>query len=113
MKTQGRLYLFGDQTNDFVPGLRQLLRIKDSALLSSFLEKTHIALRQEITQHRREIQELLPRFSRVVDLLAAYSTDLDSTPILASTLTAIYQLGSFIRYVGSLGCIVPFYYLSS
>ena len=113
MKTQGRLYLFGDQTNDFVPGLRQLLRIKDSALLSSFLEKAHIALRQEITQQRREIQELLPRFSRVVDLLAAYSTDLDSTPILASTLTAIYQLGSFIRYAGSLGCIVPFYYLSS
>ena len=102
MKTQGRLYLFGDQTNDFVPGLRQLVRNKDSALLSSFLEKTHIALRQEITQQRREIQELLPRFSRVVDLLAAYSTDLDSTPILASTLTAIHQLGSFIRYARAL-----------
>src|SRR5947209_2954893 len=98
MKTQGRIYLFGDQTNDFVPDLRQLLRIQDSPLLTAFLEKTHIALRQEISQQGREIQDFHPRFSRVVDLLAAYSTDLDSAPVLASTLTAIYQLGSFIRY---------------
>lgn len=102
MKNQKRLYLFGDQTNDFVSGLRQLLRIKNSPLLLSFLEQTHIALRQEISQQRREIQELLPRFSRVVDLLAAYSTELDSAPVLASTLTAIYQLGSFIRYAKAL-----------
>jgi len=99
MQNQGRLYLFGDQTNDFVSGLRQLLRIKDSPLLSSFLDQTHIALRQEISQQRRQVQELLPRFSRVVDLLAAYSTELDSAPILASTLTTIYQLGSVIRCV--------------
>jgi naphtho-gamma-pyrone polyketide synthase len=97
MSNQGRLYLLGDQTNDFVSGLRKLLRVKDSPLLLSFLEKTHIALRQEISQQRRDIQELIPRFSRVVDLLAAYSTELDSAPILASTLTAIYQLGSFIQ----------------
>ena len=108
MKDQGRLYLFGDQTSDFVSGLRQLLRVKDSALLLSFLEKTHIALRQEITQQRREIQELLPRFSRIIDLLAAYSTDLDSTPVLASILTAIYQLGSFIRYSEAPEYIVSF-----
>ncbi|KAK1751945.1 polyketide synthase for naphthopyrone YWA1 [Echria macrotheca] len=100
MKTQGRIYLFGDQTNDFVPDLRQLLRIQDSPLLTAFLEKTHIALRQEISQQGREIQDFLPRFSRVVDLLAAYSTDIDSAPVLASTLTAIYQLGSFISYYG-------------
>jgi naphtho-gamma-pyrone polyketide synthase len=110
MKNQGRIYIFGDQTNDFVPGLRQLLRIKDSPLLLSFLERTHIALRQEITQQRREIQELLPRFSKVVDLLAAYSTDLDSAPVLASTLTAIYQLGSFIRYGRALECIVSIFF---
>lgn len=102
MKNQGSVYLFGDQTNDFVSGLKQLLRIKDSPLLLSFLEKTHIALRQEISQQSREVQELLPRFSRVIDLLAAYSTDIDSEPALASTLTAIYQLGSFIRYAGAL-----------
>lgn len=98
MKSQECLCLFGDQTNDFVPGLRQLLRIKDGPLLLSFFEKTHITLRQEITRQSREIQELLPRFSGIADLLASYSTDLDSTPVLASTLTAIYQLGSFIRY---------------
>lgn len=109
MENQGRFYVFGDQTNDFVSGLRQLLRIKDSTLLLSFLEKTHIALRQEISQQRHDIQESLPRFSRVVDLLAAYSTDLDSAPVLASTLTAIYQLGSFIRYAGALEYIRLFF----
>ncbi|KAL7941084.1 conidial yellow pigment biosynthesis polyketide synthase [Trichoderma barbatum] len=100
MAHQRCLYLFGDQTNDFVSGLRQLLRLKDDPLLASFFEKTHVALRHEITQQRRHVQELLPRFSSIVDLLSAYSTDLDSTPVLASTLTTIYQLGSFISYYG-------------
>ncbi|KAM3073539.1 hypothetical protein ACMFMG_004567 [Clarireedia jacksonii] len=100
MRNQGRLYLFRDQTTDFVPGLRQLLRVKDSPLLLSFLEKTHIALRRELSQQTREIQELFPRFSRIVDLLSKYSTEDDSAPILASTLTVIYQLGSFIDYYG-------------
>ncbi|PQE21599.1 polyketide synthetase protein [Rutstroemia sp. NJR-2017a WRK4] len=100
MRNQGRLYLFRDQTTDFVPGLRQLLRLKDSPLLLSFLEKAHIALRRELSQQTREIQELFPRFSRIVDLLSKYSTESDSAPILASTLTVIYQLGSFIDYYG-------------
>lgn len=102
MKDSARLYLFGDQTNDFTSGLSQLLRVRDNPLLLSFLERTHVALRQEITHQSSEIQESLPRFSQLVELVAAFSPDLDSAPILASTLTAIYQLGSFIRYVGSL-----------
>ena len=99
MRSQGRLHLFGDQTNNFVPGLRQLLRTKDSPLLLSFLEKTHLALRREIAQQSREVQEFLPRFSNVTDLFSAYSADRESAPVLASTLTTIYQLGSVIRQV--------------
>lgn len=102
MSETGHVYLFGDQTNDFSPGLRQLLRIKDSPLLKSFLEKTHLALRQEISQQRRDVQEFFPRFSNIVDLFAAYSTERDSTPVIASTLLTIYQLGSFIQYVATL-----------
>ncbi|KAI1293162.1 polyketide synthase for naphthopyrone YWA1 [Xylaria venustula] len=103
MSNLGRVYLFGDQTHDFVPGLRQLLRTKDSPLLLSFLEKTHFALRQEIAQQSCQTRELLPRFSNIGDFFAAYSADHGAAPALASTLTTIYQLGSFIRYYGD-GC---------
>ncbi|KAK5625728.1 hypothetical protein RRF57_001444 [Xylaria bambusicola] len=100
---QGRVYLFGDQTNDFVPGLRQLLRAKDCPLVLSFLEKTHLALRQEIAQQGRQTQELLPRFANIGDLFAAYSPEHEAASVLSSTLTTIYQLGGFIRYYGD-GC---------
>lgn len=99
MSGSGSIYLFGDQTHDFVPGLRQLLRTNDSPLLSAFFDKTHLALRQEIAQQSRQTQELLPRFSNIKDLFAAYKPGHEAAPILASTLTTIYQLGSFIRYV--------------
>ncbi|KAI1363172.1 polyketide synthase for naphthopyrone YWA1 [Xylaria arbuscula] len=101
--SQGRVYLFGDQTHDFVPGLRQLLRAKDCPLLLSFLEKTHLALRLEIAQQSRQTQELLPRFANIGDLFAAYSPEHEAASVLASTLTTIYQLGGFIRYYGD-GC---------
>jgi hypothetical protein len=91
------LYLFGDQTHDFAPELRQLLRIKDSPLLTSFLERTHIALRKELACQNREIRELVRPFSNVVDLLAAFTPEAESAPILASTLAVAYHLGSFIR----------------
>ena len=94
---QGRVYLFGDQTHDFVPGLRQLLRAKDCPLLLSFIEKTHLALRQEIAQQGRQTQELLPRFANIGDLFAAYSPEHEAASVLASTLTTIYQLSGFIR----------------
>ncbi|KAK3386514.1 polyketide synthase for naphthopyrone YWA1 [Podospora didyma] len=95
-----RLLLFGDQTNDFAAGLQELLRFKDNALLLSFMDKIHAALRHEISQQSREVQESLPRFSGVADILAAYSTHLESAPVLASTLATIYQLGSIISYYG-------------
>ncbi|KAI0452381.1 polyketide synthase for naphthopyrone YWA1 [Xylaria acuta] len=103
MGEEGRICLFGDQTNDFVPGLRRLLRVRDSPLLCSFFEKTHLALRQEITQQSRGIRESLPRFSNTSDLFAAYLADRTSDPVLAVTLSTVYQLGSFIRYYGD-GC---------
>ncbi|KAI0201400.1 polyketide synthase for naphthopyrone YWA1 [Astrocystis sublimbata] len=99
----GHVYLFGDQTNDFAPGFRQLLRSKDSPLLSAFFEKTHLALRHEIAQLNRQAQEQLPRFANIGDLFAAYSAGHQATPVLASTLTTIHQLGSFIRHYGD-GC---------
>ncbi|KAI0837698.1 polyketide synthase for naphthopyrone YWA1 [Hypoxylon sp. FL0890] len=100
MGDTGHVHLFGDQTNDFVPGLRQLLRIRDSPLLRSFLEKTHVALRQELSRQRRDVQDLLPSFANIFDLFASYTPESDSSPLLASTLTAIYQLGSYIRCYG-------------
>ncbi|KAI0441953.1 polyketide synthase for naphthopyrone YWA1 [Xylaria telfairii] len=103
MGEEGRICLFGDLTNDFVPGLRQLLRVRDSPLLYSFFEKTHLALRQEITQQSRNVRESVPRFSNASDLFAAYLAGRTSDPVLTVTLSTLYQLGSFIRYYGD-GC---------
>ncbi|KAI3318673.1 polyketide synthase for naphthopyrone YWA1 [Xylariaceae sp. AK1471] len=108
----GHIFFFGDQTNDFIPGLRQLLRDRDSPILSSFLERTHVALRREMIAiaqhwHGNNGAAAVPRFSSIRDIFAAYvaekDTDRACDPVLISTLTTIYQLGSFIRYYGD-GC---------
>lgn len=91
-----RILVFGDQSNDFASGLRLLLRAKDKSLLTSFFEKANFALRQEVSTHPRQIQELLPRFSSVSDLLAQYTTRSQAAPVLESTLTTLYQLGCLI-----------------
>ncbi|KAI0856137.1 polyketide synthase for naphthopyrone YWA1 [Xylaria cubensis] len=100
MGEERSICLFGDQTNDFIPGLRQLLRVRDSPLLHSFFEKSHLALRQEVARQSRSVRESLPRFSNTSDLFAAYLGDHSSDPVLAIILSTIYQLGSFIRYYG-------------
>ncbi|RJE19624.1 polyketide synthase [Aspergillus sclerotialis] len=94
------VYLFGDQTSDFVPELRELFKVKEGCLLGSFFERTNIALRHEIAKNPREVQETIPCFSRLSDLLAQYASDTKAAPILESTLMTLTQLASFIRYYG-------------
>ena len=36
-----RVLIFGDQTYDFVPKLRELFQVKDNPILTAFLEQSH------------------------------------------------------------------------
>lgn len=91
------VYLFGDQTGEFEPGLRCLLQTKDNSFLASFFEKCFHALRHEISRLPPSDREIFPRFTSIVHLLAQYRRTAPN-PALESALTCIYQLAAFIRF---------------
>ena len=96
MENPSRVYLFGDQTADFAPGLRRLLQAKNDSLVIAFLQKCYYALRQEISQLPPSQRQIFPRFTSILDLLSRYRES-GPNPALASALTIIYQLGCFIQ----------------
>ena len=91
------VYFFGDQTNSFESELTQLLHVKGCEVLSSFFEQSHYALRLEISGLPVSRQELFPRFSSIIDLLARKS-DSGSNPALELALMCLSQLARFIKY---------------
>ena len=92
------IYIFGDQTNSFESDLTQLLHIKGCGLLTSFFERTHYALRLEISRLPTSRQRWFPRFTAIIDLLARKSHS-GSNPALELALLCLTQLARFIRYV--------------
>lgn len=91
------LYLFGDQTYDIQPHLKELIRYKDSLIVGDFLAKTYDAIRTEIYQLPREIRDGLPRFTCLDDLILRDQGAKQCVP-LDMAVTCMYQLGIFIRY---------------
>ena len=91
------IYIFGDQTFDYGPKLRDLVRSKDHYLIS-FFEQVYSALRQEINDLPTRTQQDLGRFSNFAELVAN-SLNGPIHPSLEQTLTCTFQLASFIRWV--------------
>ncbi|KAL4815331.1 conidial yellow pigment biosynthesis polyketide synthase [Aspergillus spinulosporus] len=106
MEDPYRVYLFGDQTGDFEVGLRLLLQVKNHSLLSSFLQRSYHAVRQEISHLPPSERSTFPRFTSIVDLLARHCES-PGNPAIESALTCLYQLGCFINYYGDLGHAFP------
>nr|AAS89283.1 truncated polyketide synthase [Aspergillus flavus] len=48
MAQSRQLFLFGDQTADFVPKLRSLLSVQDSPILAAFLDQSHYVVRAQM-----------------------------------------------------------------
>lgn len=90
-----KLYLFGDQTYDTQPRLKELLRHRDNPILEAFLEKTYDAIRVEIFNLPQDIKEYLPRFTSIEDLVLWSRSSKQYVP-LDMVVTCIYQLGTFI-----------------
>jgi len=94
-----KLYLFGDQTFDIQPHLRDLLRSRNNPVLEDFLVKAYDALRKEIYQLPRHIRDDLPRFTCLDDLMLWDQSTKQRCIPMDMALTCIYQLGTFLRLV--------------
>ena len=100
-----KLYLFGDQTYDIQPYLRDLIQYRHNPVLDDFLVKAYDAIRTEIYNLPCEIRDDLPRFTCVDDLILRRQGGIGCVP-LDMAVTCMYQLGSFIRYRHQLRTLV-------
>jgi hypothetical protein len=91
-----KLYLFGDQTHDIQPYLKDLLRHRDNPVLEDFLVKAYDAVRAEIYKLPHQVREDVPRFTCLEDLLLWNQKGKRCIP-LDMAVTCMYQLGVFIR----------------
>lgn len=91
-----KLYLFGDQTHDIQPHVKDFLRYRHNPVLEDFLVKAYNAIRTEIYRLPGEIRDELPRFTSVDDLIIQKQGNKRCIP-LDMAMTCMYQLGVFIR----------------
>lgn len=96
MADQLKLYLFGDQTYDVQPYLKDLMRYRHNPVLEDFLVKAYNAIRTEIYKLPHKIRDDLPRFTCLDDLVLRKPGGIRCIP-LDVAVTCMYQLGVFIR----------------
>ncbi|KAL9092385.1 MAG: hypothetical protein Q9159_000893 [Coniocarpon cinnabarinum] len=90
--------LFGDHTADQYPLLHYAVHSKDNAVLSTFLERVSVALREETRKLPKARRELIPDFLRVGDLLEHYYQRAVKVPELESAIVTIAQLAHYLGY---------------
>ncbi|PPJ51023.1 hypothetical protein CBER1_07830 [Cercospora berteroae] len=95
MSGSQKLYLFGDQTYEVQPHLKDLLRYRTNPVLDDFLVKTYDVIRNHIYELPIQVRDDLPRFTCVDDLLLMKPTSTRCIP-LDMAITCMYQLGVFI-----------------
>ena len=90
------ILLFGDQTADQYPLLRKLTQRGDNAILSTFLERASVTLRNETRRLPRSRREIIPDFLTISNLVEAYSEKGVKIPELESALVTISQLAHYL-----------------
>lgn len=90
------ILIFGDQTADQYPLLRKASIWKNNALLTTFLERVSVALREEVQKLPRTQREQIPDFLRLSDLVEAYYAKGLKIPQLESCMVTIAQLAHYI-----------------
>ncbi|KAI9878041.1 MAG: hypothetical protein M1830_002092 [Pleopsidium flavum] len=106
MAQQTRVFLFGDQTYDFVHKLRELLRSKDNPILTAFLDQAHYVIRAQMNQYLPPKERKAARTSNLAHLLQKYC-DGGLSPAFQTALACICQLGCFISQYGEVGRSYP------
>ncbi|GIZ46262.1 hypothetical protein CKM354_000939400 [Cercospora kikuchii] len=93
-----RLYLFGDQTYDFVPKLKELLSYHESPILTAFLDQAHYVIRAESIESLPVAVHKASRTANLAELVQKY-TEGKLGPAFQTALACTSQLGAFIRDV--------------
>ncbi|KAJ9640320.1 hypothetical protein H2199_005859 [Coniosporium tulheliwenetii] len=106
MAQHTRVFLFGDQTYDFVPKLRELLPVKDNPILTAFLDQAHYVVRAQMIQTLSPKEHKAARTASLAQMLQKYC-DGELNPAFQTALACICQLGCFIRQFGELGKPYP------
>ena len=90
--------IFGDQTADQYTLLRKIVSRKDNTLLTTFLERVSVAIREEIQKLPRTQRDQIPDFLTLNHLIEAYYEKGLKVPQIESTLVTVAQLAHFIGY---------------
>ena len=88
--------IFGDQTADQYPLLRKACTWKSNALLTKFLERTSVALREEVQKLPRPQREQIPDFLTMNDLVEQYYGKGRKVTQMESCLVTLAQLAHYI-----------------
>ena len=91
-----RLFLFGDQTADFVTALRDLLATPDCPILAAFLAQSHYVLRAQMIQALPPTEHKQQRTAHLAQMVQRYASGQLSSPF-QTALSCISNLGQFIR----------------
>ena len=96
MAHSARVFLFGDQTSDFVPKLRDLLAVRDSPLLTAFLEQAHYVVRAQMMHALPPVEHKASRTANLAEMVQKYA-DGKLSPAFQTALSCICQLGCFMQ----------------
>ena len=97
MSPKMNIFLFGDQTADYNSNLLGKLRQNDIPILTSFLEKANVTLREEISRQPGLVQKTIPSFSTLLDLVQWFSESGVSSPAIESAICTTCQIACLIR----------------
>ncbi|KAH8804520.1 putative polyketide synthase [Xylogone sp. PMI_703] len=90
--------LFGDETGDSREPLQKLCERRKGVVFVNFIDKLRGVLREEIRQQPRHVQQQIPPFTDLLDLVKQYRESGSRNPILETTLTCICQLASVMSF---------------
>ncbi|TLD19516.1 Calcium/calmodulin-dependent protein kinase type I [Venturia nashicola] len=91
-------FVLGDQTASQTVLLQKICARKDNNLLTNFLERVAVALREEVQALPKAQRDTIPNFLRLSHLLEAYTDKGIKIPQIESSLLTIAQLAHFIGY---------------
>ena len=97
MSLKMNIFLFGDQAANYNSNLVEKLRQKDSPVLTSFLEKVNVALREEISQQPGLVRKTIPNFSTLLELVEWFDESSVSNPAIESAICTTCQIACLIR----------------
>ena len=103
MSPLSKLFLFGDQTVNPCPLIKQLYRqSRDSITLPVFFRNTYTAVKQEIASLDSSDRSLFPSFDSILGFAETHSQTKKPEEAVTTVLLCIAQLGLLFRYVSIL-----------